>query len=203
MGLDLPSGGHLTHGYYTFSKKEGTRKPISATSVYFESLPYTVSPVRQQNFMLAYAGPVCVDRWRWRESMPLIAPVAHHFGHHTVIYNYRLEWVARCRGDCTAKVVFSAAHVRPVISVYSQQETGLIDFDKLEEMASIFKPSMIICGGSAYPRDWDYARFRKIADANGALLMCDMAHISGLVATQEASNPFEVTMIHQSAFSGE
>lgn len=40
MGLDLPSGGHLTHGFYTYSKKEGTRKAVSATSVYFESLPY-------------------------------------------------------------------------------------------------------------------------------------------------------------------
>lgn len=40
MGLDLPSGGHLTHGFYTYSKKEGTRKAMSATSVYFESLPY-------------------------------------------------------------------------------------------------------------------------------------------------------------------
>lgn len=40
MGLDLPSGGHLTHGFYTYSKKENTRKAVSATSVYFESLPY-------------------------------------------------------------------------------------------------------------------------------------------------------------------
>ena len=46
MGLDLPSGGHLTHGYYTYSKVEGGKKNISATSVYFESLPYQVSPVR-------------------------------------------------------------------------------------------------------------------------------------------------------------
>ena len=114
MGLDLPSGGHLTHGYYTYSKAENTRKAVSATSVYFESLPYTVSA-----------------------------------------------------------------------------ETGLIDYDKLAELASIFKPAMIICGGSAYPRDWDYARFRKIADDNGALLLCDMAHISGLVAAQEAANPFD------------
>lgn len=45
MGLDLPSGGHLTHGYYTYSKADGCRKPVSATSIYFESLPYTVSPV--------------------------------------------------------------------------------------------------------------------------------------------------------------
>ena len=44
MGLDLPSGGHLTHGFYSYSKKEKTRKAISATSVYFESLPYRVHP---------------------------------------------------------------------------------------------------------------------------------------------------------------
>lgn len=114
MGLDLPSGGHLTHGFYTYSKGEKTRKAVSATSVYFESLPYRVS-----------------------------------------------------------------------------SETGLIDFDSLSETANLFKPAMVICGGSAYPRDWDYARFREIADANGSLLMCDMAHYSGLVATGEHRSPFD------------
>jgi glycine hydroxymethyltransferase len=49
---------------------------------------------------------------------------------------------------------------------------------------------MLIAGGSAYPRDWDYAKYKAIADENGALLMMDMAHISGLVATGEANNPF-------------
>ena len=115
MGLDLPSGGHLTHGFYTYSKAENTRKAVSATSVYFESLPYQVSA-----------------------------------------------------------------------------ETGLIDYDRLAEMAAVFKPALIIAGGSAYPRDWDYARYRKIADDNGALLMMDMAHISGLVASQCAADPFEL-----------
>lgn len=114
MGLDLPSGGHLTHGFYTYSKKEGTRKAVSATSVYFESLPYKVKP-----------------------------------------------------------------------------DTGLIDFEGLERDAALFKPAMIVCGGSAYPRDFDYAKFREIANANGALLMMDMAHISGLVATGEQKSPFE------------
>jgi glycine hydroxymethyltransferase len=114
MGLDLPSGGHLTHGFYTYSKAEKTRKAVSATSVYFESLPYRVSPT-----------------------------------------------------------------------------TGLIDFAALAEQAALFKPAMIVCGGSAYPRDWDYKQFRQIADDNGALLMCDMAHYSGLVATGEHASPFE------------
>eukprot|EP00549_Striatella_unipunctata_P025558 CAMPEP_0118707522 /NCGR_PEP_ID=MMETSP0800-20121206/21265_1 /TAXON_ID=210618 ORGANISM="Striatella unipunctata, Strain CCMP2910" /NCGR_SAMPLE_ID=MMETSP0800 /ASSEMBLY_ACC=CAM_ASM_000638 /LENGTH=349 /DNA_ID=CAMNT_0006610387 /DNA_START=461 /DNA_END=1510 /DNA_ORIENTATION=- len=114
MGLDLPSGGHLTHGFYTYSKKEGTRKAVSATSVYFESLPYQVHP-----------------------------------------------------------------------------DSGIVNYEQLARDASLFKPAMIICGGSAYPREWDYKKFREIADANGALLLMDMAHISGLVATGEADSPFE------------
>lgn len=56
-------------------------------------------------------------------------------------------------------------------------QTGLVDMDKLEEKAMEYRPKMIICGASAYPRDWDYARFREIADKVGALLMVDMAHI--------------------------
>lgn len=64
-------------------------------------------------------------------------------------------------------------------------------FSLASENAALFRPKMIIAGASAYPRDWDYARLRKIADKHGAFLMADMAHISGLVATQEANNPFE------------
>lgn len=50
-------------------------------------------------------------------------------------------------------------------------DTGLIDFEDLARLAGLFKPAMIICGGSAYPRDWDYGKFKEIADANGALLL--------------------------------
>merc|ERR1711990_1175353 len=107
MGLDLPSGGHLTHGYYTAKKK------ISATSMYFESFPYKVHP-----------------------------------------------------------------------------ETGLIDFDELRKTALVFRPAMILCGASAYPRVIDFAKFREIANEVGAILMADIAHISGLVATKQHPSPF-------------
>jgi glycine hydroxymethyltransferase len=70
-------------------------------------------------------------------------------------------------------------------------QTGLIDYDKLEERVLDFRPKILICGGSSYPREWDYVKFRQIADKCGAVLMCDMAQISGLVAAKECVNPFE------------
>ncbi|KAG6650176.1 hypothetical protein CIPAW_06G023900 [Carya illinoinensis] len=70
-------------------------------------------------------------------------------------------------------------------------QTGYIDYEKLEEKTLDFRPKILICGGSSYPREWDYARFRQIADKCGAVLMCDMAHISGLVAAKECASPFE------------
>merc|ERR1712151_1175833 len=70
-------------------------------------------------------------------------------------------------------------------------ETGLIDFEKLRESALVFRPAMILCGASAYPRVIDWSKFREIADEVGAILMADMAHISGLVATGLHPSPFQ------------
>ena len=107
MGLDLPSGGHLTHGYYTAKKK------ISATSIFFESFPYKVDGA-----------------------------------------------------------------------------SGYIDYERLRDTALVFRPKMIIAGGSAYPREWEYARMRAICDEVGAFLMVDMAHYAGLVAGSVLQSPF-------------
>ena len=62
--------------------------------------------------------------------------------------------------------------------------------DALEVAVAEFKPHILICGASGYTRDFDYARFRSIADSVGAFLMADIAHISGLVATQQMADPF-------------
>ena len=69
--------------------------------------------------------------------------------------------------------------------------TQLIDYPGLEKQAKIFKPRLIICGASAYPRDWDYATLKATCDKEGAWLMADIAHTSGLVAAQQLNNPFE------------
>lgn len=107
MGLDLPAGGHLTHGFQTPTRK------VSATSLFWESMPYTVD-----------------------------------------------------------------------------QQTGLIDYDDMERRALAFRPKLLIVGASAYARDFDYARFRQVADRIGAILMADIAHISGFVATNQMNDPF-------------
>jgi len=108
MGLDLPDGGHLSHGYATPSKK------ISFTSVFFENMPYKVNP-----------------------------------------------------------------------------QTGLIDYDELARTAKLFRPKIIIAGISCYSRNLEYDKFRKICDDVGAILLADMAHVSGLVAANVVANPFE------------
>lgn len=71
------------------------------------------------------------------------------------------------------------------------KETGFIDYDTLEERARTLKPKLIFCGASAYSRDWDYARIRKVADEVGAFVQCDMAHPAGLIAKGLLSSPFE------------
>nr|KJB82542.1 hypothetical protein B456_013G201500 [Gossypium raimondii] len=63
-------------------------------------------------------------------------------------------------------------------------QTGYIDYEKLEERALDFRPKILICGGSSYSREWDYGRFRQTADKCGAVLLCDMAQISGLIAAK-------------------
>ncbi|CAH0480108.1 unnamed protein product [Peronospora belbahrii] len=108
MALDLPHGGHLSHGYQL------GRKKISATSIFFESMPY------------------------------------------------RLD-----------------------------ESTGLIDYDGLEKTAALFRPKLIVAGTSAYSRHIDYARMREICDQQDAVLLGDMAHISGLVAAGVVPSPFE------------
>lgn len=108
MGLDLPHGGHLSHGYQTPTKK------ISMISKYFETFPY------------------------------------------------RLD-----------------------------ESTGLIDYNKLEELAMLYRPRIIIAGTSAYSRLIDYERMRNIANKVGSYLLSDMAHISGLVAASVIPSPFK------------
>ena len=71
------------------------------------------------------------------------------------------------------------------------QETGLLDYNIIEETAKREKPKLIIAGGSAYSRDWDYKAFRAIADSVGAVLMTDMAHPAGLIATGKLNNPLD------------
>ena len=71
------------------------------------------------------------------------------------------------------------------------EATGVIDYDKMEETAKLFRPKLIVAGASAYARLIDYERMRKIADMNGAWLLADMAHISGLVSAGVIPSPFD------------
>lgn len=72
-----------------------------------------------------------------------------------------------------------------------KKDTGLLDYEMLEEKALSEKPKMIIVGASAYSRDWDYARIRKVADEIGALVLADISHPAGLIATGLLNDPFE------------
>lgn len=72
-----------------------------------------------------------------------------------------------------------------------KKETGLVDYEQLEATARAEKPKMIICGASAYSRDWDYKRIRAVADEIGALVMADIAHPAGLIAKGLLNDPFD------------
>lgn len=72
-----------------------------------------------------------------------------------------------------------------------EEATGTIDMDKVEEKAKAVQPKLIICGASAYSRDWDYERFRSIADKVGALLLADIAHPAGLIAAGLLKDPLQ------------
>jgi len=74
---------------------------------------------------------------------------------------------------------------------YVKEDDGLIDYEALAKQALEFKPQMIVCGASAYPADYDYKKFREIADSVGAYLMADIAHTSGLIASKLLEQPFD------------
>jgi glycine hydroxymethyltransferase len=85
-------------------------------------------------------------------------------------------------------VNYSGKVYRPVFYGV-EPDSGLIDMDKVEALAHAEQPKLMICGASAYARDWDYVRFRAIADAVGALLLADIAHPAGLIATGLLNDP--------------
>jgi glycine hydroxymethyltransferase len=87
-------------------------------------------------------------------------------------------------------VNFSGKYYRPFFYGV-KKETGLIDYEMLEEKARAEKPALIICGASAYSRDIDYERIRKVADEINAFVLCDMAHPAGFIAAGLLSSPFE------------
>lgn len=87
-----------------------------------------------------------------------------------------------------APVNLSGILYRPV-AYEVKEENGQIDYDHMEKMAMQEKPKMIVAGASAYPRDWDYARMRQIADKIGAILMADIAHPAGLIAAKLLKDP--------------
>jgi glycine hydroxymethyltransferase len=76
-----------------------------------------------------------------------------------------------------------------VVSYGVREDNELIDYDAVAELAEQHKPKLIVCGATSYPRRIEFARFRQIADAVGAILMCDMAHPAGLIAAGEYPNP--------------
>ncbi len=91
--------------------------------------------------------------------------------------------------------VNSSGQLYTPIAYTVKKDTGLVDYDEMEKLANEHKPKLIIGGGSAYARDWDYKRMREIADKVGALLMIDMAHPAGLIAAGLLENPVKYAHI--------
>ena len=87
-------------------------------------------------------------------------------------------------------VNFSGKLYKPFFYGVSK-ETGMVDYDLMEETARREKPKMIICGASAYSRDWDYARIRKVADEIGALVLADISHPAGMIAAKLLNDPLD------------
>jgi glycine hydroxymethyltransferase len=85
--------------------------------------------------------------------------------------------------------VNSSGILYKAVAYQVEQETGMIDYDKMEEKALALKPKLIIAGASAYSRDWDYQRMRSIADKIGAILLADIAHPAGLIARGLLNDP--------------
>ena len=85
--------------------------------------------------------------------------------------------------------VNSSGILYKAVAYQVEQDSGVIDYDKMEEKALAIKPKLLIAGASAYSRDWDYQRMRKIADSIGALLMADIAHPAGLIARGLLNDP--------------
>lgn len=94
-------------------------------------------------------------------------------------------------GFMTAKKRISGTSVYYESVPYKVNDDGFIDYDGLEKLAEAVRPRLIICGASAYSRDFDYERFSKIAKKHEAYLMADIAHISGFVASGEMRSPFD------------
>jgi len=88
------------------------------------------------------------------------------------------------------KITASSIHFQP-LPYGIDGESSLINYGSLASQARLFKPKLIICGASAYPRDWDYGKLRAVADEHGAFLMADVAHTSGLIAAGKLNNPFD------------
>ena len=93
------------------------------------------------------------------------------------------------RTPASKRVTASGKYFEP-LAYGLDPATGLVDYAEMARLAELFKPRIIVCGGSAYPRDWDFARVRAIADSVGAYVLCDMAHTSGLVLAGKLSSPF-------------